>query len=437
MKSAAGSSVVVLLVAAAVSGCDAPSRDDTGGVDPGYGAPTTPRSKALPGKVSIVNGSEVGECGYPSVGSYGYDAQNIACSLVLVAPDVVVTAAHCLEAVMPTEVHFGERHDTPAKVVPVEKCVAHPEYDGDWADIGLCVLAEPVEDIAVTPLLAGCEVDALVPGVPLEVVGFGASMAFFDPAIRPDGDWVTEGAGIKRRTSQAFDLLDLAFGQIWMLGDPELQNSSCFGDSGGPVFARLPDGSTRVVGVGQYLHPNNPDIFESPCGYGIVYQLVTPHLGWLEATSERDLTPCWTGEAWLGDGACGGFAWQPEQETGTWEEGCVGGGIEDVALLQCTPNPDSGDDGDTSDDGADDSTDDGASDGSTGGDEAGSSDGAESDDGDDVGADSTSGTGDAQIDGEGESDGCACRVQQSPAAPRGWLFSLIGLGVLGLRSRRR
>ena len=31
-----------------------------------------------------------------------------------------------------------------------------------------------------------------------------------------------------------------------MLGDPQMNNSSCFGDSGGPVFARLPDGSRAV-----------------------------------------------------------------------------------------------------------------------------------------------------------------------------------------------
>lgn len=419
------------LVLLALPACDAAEPEDTQlrALPPGAGSHAI--DELAPEPSSVVNGTDVGTCGYASVGGYGYDPFSLTCTVVLVAPDVVLTAAHCLAAVEPTEIHFGEQYDMPSKVVPVESCEAHPQYDGSWADIAVCVLAEPVEDIAVTPILAGCELDLIGPGVPLEVVGFGASSAIYDENLPPDFPYQVDGVGTKRKTTQAFDDILFDVGQLWMLGDPRMNNSSCFGDSGGPVFARLPDGATRVAGLGQQIHPENPNL--DPCGYGIVYQLVTPHIQWLEATSGRDLTPCWTGEAWTPGPTCGPFARDPELEVGTWASGCLGGGIEDVATLQCasTPGDETGDETDTTSEGESSTSGESESESSSEG-ESTSSEGDSGDElADEVGSESGPG-----IDWDPDGRGCACRAEPGPGDARGSL-GLLALALLALARRRR
>lgn len=430
MRPASRSLLVVL--ALLVTGCDEP--DATSLRATPLGAEPSSPSSLTPAPSPIVNGTDVGTCGYASVGAYGYDPVNTACSLVLVAPDVILTAAHCLAATgSPTEVHFGERYDQPAKVVPVESCASHPQYDGAWADIAVCVLAEPVEDIAITPILAGCELDLMVPGTPLEVVGFGASSALYDPELPPDFPFEVGGVGFKRKTLQTLEAIFLDVGQVWMLGDPDLLNSACFGDSGGPVFVTLPEGETRVVGLGQQIHPENPN--PDPCGYGIVYQLVTPHIAWLEATTGRDLTPCWSGEAWTPGPSCQGFARQPELEVGTWASGCIGGGLGGVPQPQCeamageddTSSSDTGESEGTSE------TESGAETSETEGTSESGSEGTSDDElGDELGTGpSESGT-DAGIDWEPDGRGCDCRASGGASGPLG----LLALALLGLARRR-
>ena len=377
-----------------------------------------------PANQAIVNGMEVETCGYASAGSYGDPAYSdaMACSLVLVAPDVVLTAAHCLAAAVPEEVRFGESFDQPERMVPVNFCLAHPEYDGFWADIAFCVLSEDVTDIPITPILSPCEQDIwLTPGAVLDLVGFGATSA------EVDDDLVAEGAGIKRTTPNVVEEIFEDIGELWLLG--EQNNSACFGDSGGPAFVPVADGQVRVAGVGQKIHPEVPNP-QDPCGYGIVYQLVAPHVGWLEANSGRDLTPCTNGEQWLGGPACGGFAVTPELAVGSWPANCGAGTSGPVANPGCATDG-GGDDG--NDDGNDDDGDDGSGPlldlpaGDDGDDDPGEADDASNDD-------DAPDTDPSSVNWVPERSGCFCsaRPSGSPLSP---LFPLLALPLLA-RIRR-
>ncbi|WP_293256177.1 trypsin-like serine protease [Nannocystis sp.] len=74
---------------------------------------------------------------------------------------------------------------------------------------------------------------------------------------------------------------------------------ACNGDSGGPAFLRLDDGSWRSFGIVSY---------GSPCGEGTYYSQLHLQLPWLEAASGIDLTPCGDADGnWAPSALCTDF----------------------------------------------------------------------------------------------------------------------------------
>ncbi|WP_434384561.1 S1 family peptidase [Melittangium boletus] len=163
----------------------------------------------------------------------------LLCSGALVAPDVVLTAAHCLEVFGPGgayEVFLGERlpEDSGAqgRFVRVARAVRHPAYvpaTHAW-DVALLRLASPVD---VPPLaLAAPEDEGLMPGGLARVVGFGATK---DPTL---------AGGTRRQGDLRVTQVDAA---SFRAGPAPAM--SCVGDSGGPVLARDARGQEVLVGI--------------------------------------------------------------------------------------------------------------------------------------------------------------------------------------------
>ena len=412
------------------------------GVEPG---------PALP----IVGGNEAGPCEFPfTVSILEDDATPVMCTGTLVNPNVVTLAAHCINPKRPViGVGFGEEgqgETGPQRVVGVEDCVGHPDYFvTGFPDVAYCTLEEAVEDVAIMPILAGCEADLLEPGVEVTIVGFGASYGNFDT-----GELETQGVGLKRYTTQTIDVVDVIDEEVDLLG-PMGSQSACFGDSGGPALIELPDGTWRVLGAASRLY--DPGGFPPPdqpgniCGVGVTYGLLTPVLPWLEAETGYDLTPCHDDAGLWDPGAgCGDFPIEPQLGAGTWDNGCVGGAVGGGAPV-CEPAAG------TSSSGGESSTGDASSTGRSGDDSStgrpgtttgfgvgtgGSTDDAPS--GTSTGmpvGDSDSGrppeppTTEASSDSSGSADedaaGCGC-VQGQGRPSVLWL----GVGLLGLRRRR-
>ncbi|HWN67878.1 MAG TPA: trypsin-like serine protease, partial [Haliangium sp.] len=157
------------------------------------------------------------------------------CSGVLVAPRLVLTAAHCVldpRLSSSLEVMFGSAVDAPdAAFRQVVHVAVHPEYrsDGDAADLAALILdtAAPV-----APATLGAEaVDDTWTGTQVRVVGFGQARST---------DLVT---GVKRSGTAVITDVDAAGFRI-----EAAPAMSCHGDSGGPVLATR-DGVEVVVGV--------------------------------------------------------------------------------------------------------------------------------------------------------------------------------------------
>jgi hypothetical protein len=88
------------------------------------------------------------------------------------------------------------------------------------------------------------------------------------------------------------------------------------GDSGGPYFARLPDGTWRLVAL---HHGANAGVA------GAFVESVAPYVHWIESASGVDVTPChdFVGGEWLATDACAGESpVGASQPGGDWANAC-------------------------------------------------------------------------------------------------------------------
>jgi hypothetical protein len=320
---------------------------------------------------AIVGGTNCTTCEFPSsvfIGSGG----GFNCTASLVHPRVLITAKHCLGGI--SMAGFGESAWDPAYTVGVEYCDGH-----DWFDLAYCVLSEDAPPVAVAPVIMGCEVDELVEGKEIYLAGFGQS----DEASG-------SGGGTKRWTTNTVDYIDYDYGSIYLDGSG---TGSCYGDSGGPAYAQLSDGTWRVIAAVQGPHPQAPPL---GCGHGGTYTLIHSEMDWIESGSGHDITPCFDADGtWNPDERCTGFPQELRGYGGAWGQLCDGAMTSGAGATCGTgiddPDPPGHETGDVGESGGTSAGDGGPpvttgdpGDGSTSGPESGGeSDGGESPDDDD------------------------------------------------------
>jgi hypothetical protein len=241
---------------------------------------------------------------------------DIGCSGTLIHPEVVLYAAHCGTNV--GEVRFGEHRDRPQRIARTRHCTAHPEASlGNGFDVAVCMLAEPIEDIPMLPLAAGCELDAVRPGAPATLVGFGLDR---------------EGGLRGEKRSTPVELGPLAADLVV----EATETGACAGDSGGPLLIeqRASDPRAapqhRLIGV---LSASRDSACEPSVDH---YSYAAPLIRWLEATAERDLTPCFDERgAWEPTPGCVEPASQ--LPVGTWSSACRDPSHSAMPTTTCGP----------------------------------------------------------------------------------------------------
>jgi hypothetical protein len=228
----------------------------------------------------IINGLDAAADEYPSTGGmllhgvlFDFPLDTFVCSSTLIAPDVVLLAAHCVDT---DAISFGipmddvqmwwtrqadltdwdgtqQGPELPADAIPVTEWIAHEDFDIQSMglglsrnyDIALLFLSEPVLDVKPSYLPTTEENDAMMAGDWVGVVGWGQQVATGQQESPPPGTYAIKQQG------ESFISEIAAF--EFKVGEVEGDVRKCHGDSGGPSFWESSDG-LRLVGVTSHAY---------------------------------------------------------------------------------------------------------------------------------------------------------------------------------------
>ncbi|MBM3084814.1 trypsin-like serine protease [Chelatococcus daeguensis] len=198
------------------------------------------------------------------------NARGGVCSGIVLAPDAVLTAAHCVTGADAYRVHYRDEAGEPVLIVPRE-VVVHPRYDRDAikarrqsVDLALVRLPEPLPATFAAATLSRA-------AAPRE----GARMTLGGWGVAAEGD---------HRSTGTFRALDMSVVEpygpgrilVWLGNGPKRRAGACDGDSGGPIA----DAAGRVVAVTGFARGEGRD----RCGLVTQGTLVAPERAFIDGT---------------------------------------------------------------------------------------------------------------------------------------------------------
>jgi V8-like Glu-specific endopeptidase len=199
---------------------------------------------------AIIGGTlDTGDPAVVMLASYSQDQSTLdTCSASLIAPTVLLTAAHCVDPATHAGYTFGvftaadsSAYMTIASLIPelapVASTHAHPDYDPDppyTADVAVVILETALD---VTPLPVNrAPVTASLVGTAARIIGYGETTYEQFNGAKHDATTTVASVG-------SDDTI--------VVGDSVRR--SCVGDSGGPALVKM-DGVETIVGIDSYTN---------------------------------------------------------------------------------------------------------------------------------------------------------------------------------------
>jgi len=225
----------------------------------------------------IIGGTSVDPKDFPDCVAVGSDTL-WACTGTLIAPNAVLTAAHCQD--FHTRVFVGNDVTKKGKIVKVKKKIRHQSFDDKFNnDLMVLILEKKVTGVKPRARAAA---DAIQHAATARLVGFGSTRldgsGSLGAKLQTDVPIVSNGCDGNVNGKPDEQTYGCHLNHEIVAGKPLLNHDSCKGDSGGPLFVQDTAGNWLLAGVTS----RGTDHTQNMCGDGGIYTRVDAYKKWID-----------------------------------------------------------------------------------------------------------------------------------------------------------
>ena len=228
----------------------------------------------------VVGGGPAPSGKWPDVAAIVFSGNSVGCTGTLIAPDVVITAGHCVGGITHVILDSTNYYSNGEKI----RVRSAHEYPNSWGTVDVAVLVlEEETDIEPRIIAQDCIIeDYLRDGADVQIVGFGAidiwgtqytSTLMEATSTVADHDCTDMWRGCNYSVSPG--------GEIAAGGEGV---DACYGDSGGPLYLLTSEGH-YLVGVTSRSYAN----VYAPCEEGGIWGRPDYVIDWIEDVSGRSM----------------------------------------------------------------------------------------------------------------------------------------------------